>query len=121
MRPAAVLKMLCAALVLVAAAMITVPVVHADFAECVQACVDQFDADKAACDSQLEATLAQLDQEADDCLTNNPSDPIAAGLCLRSVNIKRYQAQSEHRRCISVANTVAYNCYRDCASSQSAP
>jgi len=121
MRPAAVLKVLCAALVLVAAAAISVPVAHADFAECVQACIDQFDADKAECDAQLDATLAQLDQEAEDCLTNNPTDPIAAGLCIREVNIKRYRAQADHKRCISTANTVAYNCYRNCQNSPSAP
>jgi len=121
MRPAAVLKVLCAALVLVAAAAISVPVAHADFAECVQACIDQFDQDKAECDAQLDASLAQLDQEADDCLTNNPTDPIAAGLCVREVNIKRYRAQADHKRCISTANTVAYNCYRNCQNSPSAP
>ena len=83
------------------------------FEECVDACIDQWEADKADCDQQLAQRLAELDAEAEECLTSNP-DPVSAGLCVREVNIKRANANSDYRRCISVANTVAYNCYRDC-------
>lgn len=122
MRPAAVLRLLSAALVVVFVVALTAPVAQADgFADCVQACIDQFDIDRAECDQDLASRLAELDQDAQDCVTNNPTDPVAAQLCLRDVNIQRYRAQSDHRRCISIANTVAYNCYRDCDSSSNQP
>ena len=118
MRPAAVMKLLSVALVVVLAAAFA-PAAKADVADCIQACVDQFDADRLACDDELAVRLADLDQQAAECL--EIPNPIEAGLCMRDVNIARYNAMADHRRCVSIANTVAYNCYRDCQSSPSAP
>ncbi|MCU0252926.1 MAG: hypothetical protein MUE47_00140 [Acidobacteria bacterium] len=89
--------------------------------DCLAACIEQYDTDKAACDAALAERLAQLDQDAQACLDNNPTDPLAAGLCLRNVNIARYNARSDWRKCVSFANTAAYNCYRECQTSPSQP
>jgi hypothetical protein len=86
----------------------------------VQACADQWVADKQACQDALDARLAQLDQEAADCITNNPN-PLDAALCIRNVNIKRFAARRDYQQCVNVANTVAYNCYRNCTPTDSAP
>lgn len=121
MRPAA-RKLMGAALAAVLLVGFATPVVLAGpFEDCVQQCIDQWEADKQACDDQLAQRLAELDQEAQQCLRDNPGDPIAAGLCLREVNIKRANAQSDYQRCISLANTVAYNCYRACQVSPGSP
>ncbi len=112
-------KLLFAALVAVCA-LLAAPAAQADgFSDCVQACIDQFDEDKQECDVQLAEELAALDQQALDCY--GLGDPISVQLCLRDINIKRYQAQSSHRRCISFANTAAYNCYRECQQSAAQP
>ncbi len=113
MRPAAVIKVVGLVLIAAFVGSWAAPVAAQ---ECIAQCIEQYDQDKAACDEQLAAQLAVLDQEAQACLDNNPVDPIAAGLCLRNVNVKRYSARSDWRRCVSFANTAAYNCYRECQS-----
>lgn len=121
MRPAAK-KLMGAALAAMLLIGFAMPVVLAGpFEDCVQQCIDQWEADKQACDDQLATRLAELDQEAQQCLSDNAGDPIATGLCLREVNIKRANAQSDYQKCISLANTVAYNCYRDCQMTASQP
>ena len=98
------------------------PVVLAGpFEDCVQQCIDQWEADKQACEDQLNQRLAELDQEAQACLDDNAGDPLAAALCLREVNIKRANAQRDYQKCLNLANTVAYNCYRDCQVSPGNP
>jgi hypothetical protein len=119
MRPAAVIKVM--GLVLIAAFVGSWAAPAAAQEDCLAQCIEQYDQDKVACDNQLAARLAELDLEAQACLDNNPTDPIAAGLCLRNVNIKRYNARSDWRRCVSFANTAAYNCYRACQVSPSQP
>ncbi len=114
MRPAAVIKVMGLALLAACALGYVAPALAQE--GCIEQCIIQFDADKQACDQALSQRLAELDAEAQACLDNNPTDPIAAGLCLRNVNIKRYRARAEWRDCISLANTVAYNCYRGCQS-----
>jgi hypothetical protein len=118
MRPAAVIKVMGLVLIAAFVGSWAAPAVAQD---CLAQCIEQYDRDKAACDEQLAARLAELDLEAQACLDNNPTDPIAAGLCLRNVNIQRYNARSDWRRCVSFANTAAYNCYRDCQTSPSQP
>ncbi len=122
MRAAAVLRLLSAVLAVVFVVAFTAPVAQADgFSDCVQVCIDNYDRDKTQCDADLAQRLAELDKAAQDCIANNPTDPIAAQLCLRDVNIDRFRAQASHRRCISIANTVAYNCYLECQASGSQP
>ncbi len=115
MRPAAVIKILGAALLIIMGTALVTPVALADEQDCINACADQWAQDKAECDQQLADRMAELDQEAQDCLENN-SNPIDAALCLREVNIKRYRAKADYQRCISMANTMAYDCYRHCTS-----
>jgi hypothetical protein len=118
MRPAAVIKVMGLVLIAAFVGSWAAPAVAQD---CLAQCIEQYDRDKAACDEQLAARLAELDVEAQACLDNNPTDPIAAGLCLRNVNIKRYNARAEWRKCVSFANTYAYDCYRNCEPSPSQP
>lgn len=119
MRPAAVIKFLGAAMLLVAGIVVATPVARADFAECVQACADQYMIDKQACQDALDATLAQLALEAQNCYTLG--DPLAIGTCLRDVNIRRAKANNDYRKCLNFANTKAWNCYRDCQASWNQP
>jgi hypothetical protein len=121
MRPAAVLKRLSVLLALGIAATFTTSVVMADYASCVQACADQYQIDRQNCQNQLDATNAQLDAEAQACLDNNPTNPVAAALCIRNVNIKRFNARRDYDRCIAIANTVAYDCYRHCTPTGTTP
>jgi hypothetical protein len=118
MRPAAAIKVMGLVLIAAFVGSWAAPAVAQD---CIAQCVDQYDQDKQGCDNDLAARLAELDLAAQACLDDNPTDPIAAGLCLRNVNIQRYNARSDWRRCVSFANTAAYNCYRECQTSPSQP
>lgn len=122
MRPAAVLKLLSIACALALVVAFSAPAAYAEpDPECVAECIEQYDEDRAACEDALEQRLMELDQEAQECYEQH-SDIVQLGLCLREVNIKRYRAQSDYRRCISIANTTAWNCYRNCPpASPSAP
>lgn len=121
MRPAA-LKLMGVALAAVLAVAFAMPVASAEtFDECVQACIDQWEADRAACDEALAQALAERDEQAAQCFEDFANDPIGLGLCLRDVNIGRANDQRDYNRCISIANTTAYNCYRDCTVSPGQP
>lgn len=115
------MKLMGAVLALALVATLSTPIALADFQECVDACVEQWEADQLACEEALAERLAELDLEAQQCIEDNQGDLIATGLCLRDVNIKRAVANREYRDCISTANTVAYNCYRACQQSPAAP
>lgn len=98
----------------------TVAIAAPDGEDCVQACGDQWTAAKDACQAALDARLAELDQQAADCITNNPN-PLNAALCVRQVNVRRFNARQDYQRCVNRANTTAFNCYRNCSASESAP
>ncbi|MFN7967560.1 MAG: hypothetical protein U0V87_17935 [Acidobacteriota bacterium] len=88
--------------------------------DCQQACYDQFLADRQECDQRLAARLSELDAEEAAC-RENAKDPITLGRCLNRVNIKRRVAANDQRKCYSRANTKAFNCYRQCNASETAP
>ncbi|UCF69060.1 MAG: hypothetical protein JSV80_07190 [Acidobacteriota bacterium] len=94
--------------------------VHAQMGPCEQACIDQWEQDAAECEQQLEADLSQIDQQLQDCLAG-AGGIVEQVLCLRQANVGRALARQKFERCISVANTIAYNCLRDCQMSPSAP
>lgn len=119
MRPAAVIKFVGAAVLLIAGIVVATPVARADFAECVEACAEQYAIDKQACQDTLDATLADLAEQALECY--ELTDPISIGICLRDVNIRRAQANNAYKKCLSFANTVAWNCYLDCQASRNQP
>jgi hypothetical protein len=123
MRPAAVLKLLSLACAVALAVAFSAPAAYAEpDPECVDECIAQYDEDRAQCEEELEQRLAELDQDAEECYEKHPDDIVQLGMCLRNVNIARYRAQSDYRRCISEANTTAWNCYRNCPpASESAP
>ncbi|MBP7146679.1 MAG: hypothetical protein KBD01_03975 [Acidobacteria bacterium] len=118
MRPAAVVKWMGIAIGLVLVSMLAPPLAMAQ-QDCIDACIEQWDIDKAACDQALADRMAQLDAEAQACY--DLVDPILVGKCIRTVNIKRYVAKREWQDCMNMANTVAYNCYRNCQQSESNP
>lgn len=120
MRPAA-LKLMGVALAAALALVVSPIAVAGPFEDCVQECVDQWEADKAECEAQLAQRLAELDVEEQNCIIDNGGDLLATGLCIRDVNIRRANAQRDYRRCISFANTAAYNCYRGCQVSPGQP
>jgi hypothetical protein len=124
MRPAAIFRLMAVGLAAALVVSVGTPVARADAnSDCVEQCIDQWEQDKLACEEQLAQTLADLDQQAAECVEQYP-DPdqlIQLGQCLQTVNILRAQAARDYRECISLANTVAYNCYRDCQQSPSAP
>ncbi|NJN63911.1 MAG: hypothetical protein HC882_02885 [Acidobacteria bacterium] len=120
MRPAA-LKLMGLALAAVVA-FVAAPSINAGpFEDCVQECVDQWEADKAECEVALTTRLAELDAQEQACIIDNQGNLIATGLCVRDVNIRRANAQRDYQRCISFANTAAYNCYRGCQVSPGQP
>jgi hypothetical protein len=121
MRPAAVLKAMGAALVLAVGLFVTAPVAIADpYTDCVQACADQWVLDKQACQETLDATLATIANDEATCIAN-ATNVIQQGLCVRNANIRRFTARRDYQNCISLANTVAYNCVRNCEQSDSRP
>ena len=123
MRPAAVLKLLSLACAVALAVAFSAPAAYAEpDPECVDECIAQYDEDVAQCEEALQQRLEELDQEAAQCYEDHPNDLVQLGLCLRDVNIKRFRAQEDFRRCKSEANTTAWNCYRNCPpASESAP
>lgn len=118
MRPAAVKKVLSVLLLLVAVAALGTAAKADD--GCVQGCADRWVADKQACLDSLNARLADLDAQAAACYENN-TDPLSIAICVRNVNIARYAANNDYKKCVNMANTVAWNCYRACAPSQAKP
>ena len=118
MRPAAVTKMVGAALLLMVVAALGSPVAMAGRAECIQACADQWFADKQACLDSLNSALAVIDANVEACVNGcAPSNFLCQAACVRTGNIQRYNANADYRRCVNVANTVAWNCYRACGQS----
>lgn len=87
---------------------------------CQQQCYDQFLEDREECDQRLSQRLSDLDAEEAACREQS-KDPITLGRCLNKVNIKRRVAYNEQRKCYSRANTKAFNCYRECNASETAP
>lgn len=119
MRSAKIIKMGIAALV-VGVAMLATTTAQAQN-NCVANCIDQYDRDRQACDQALSTALAGLDAEAAQCAVTYPNNPLQYGLCIQRVNTKRYSARRDWQRCINLANTAAYNCYRKCQVSDSQP
>lgn len=95
---------------------------HAGVSSCIQACVDQWQADRAACRDALDARLAAIESELEACQSAcNPSDIRCQAKCVRRANIQRRSAENEFRRCTNRAHVRAWNCYRDCQQSQARP
>lgn len=118
MRPAAVTKVVGAALLLMVVVALGTSVATADFQQCVQACADQWAADKQACADALQAALANIAAQEEACINAcAPTNFLCQANCVRQGNIRRYNANSDYRRCVNVANTVAWNCYRNCQQS----
>ncbi len=88
--------------------------------DCVQKCADQWNLDKGACQDTLDAELAKIDAQLQECLANT-QDPVEQFQCQRKANQQKFLAQNQYRRCISHANTVAWSCYRSCPPSASRP
>lgn len=86
--------------------------------ECEEACLDEYFEDLEECEDLLAARLTALDAEEAICREES-KDPITLGRCVHKVNVKRRVASNEERKCIARANTKAYNCYRQCAISES--
>ncbi|UCF69061.1 MAG: hypothetical protein JSV80_07195 [Acidobacteriota bacterium] len=118
MRPAAVFKW-SVALAVAVVALVASPAL-AQIGPCEQACIDQWEIDVANCEDQLASALADIQAELDDCLAN-ATNIIEQGLCIRTSNIQRANAEADFNACLSLANTIAYNCIRDCQMSPSAP
>ncbi len=122
MRPAAVIKGLCAA------ALLTVVVFGAPVAlavpdpACVEACAERWYAEKQACLDALNARYAQIDRDTEVCISNcAPTNYLCQGNCTRNGNIARRAAENDYRKCVNGANTIGWNCYRACEASQARP
>jgi hypothetical protein len=102
-------------------ALLTPAALAQEIGECEQECLDQLLLDYEECERQLAERLAELDQAEQECIEQHANDPLQLGLCVQQVNIKRYGALRDARRCKSIANTVAWNCYRACQQSPSLP
>jgi hypothetical protein len=87
---------------------------------CVQQCAAQWAQDKRACQAALELALEQIDATLATCLSQAHGGQ-AVARCQRAANTSRHLAQNSYRRCVSQANTTAWNCTRACAQSHSAP
>lgn len=99
-----------------------VPAAHAGASDCVQACADQWFADKAACAERLNATLTAIAAAEEQCISAcAPTNFLCQAQCVRAGNIKRGVANNEYRRCVNRANTTAWNCYRACEISKGRP
>lgn len=116
---AAILKTMGIVLVLGVGLFVAAPVAHAG-ETCVQACADQWSADKQACQDRLDADLTQIAADEATCISG-AATPIAQGQCIRKANTKRFVARRNYQTCVSRANTTAYNCYRNCQVSESRP
>lgn len=110
MRPAAVHKVLGAVLLVLALGALGSPALADD--GCVQACIDTWVTEKEQCLQTLNTTLARLDQEAEACY--DLTDPLAIASCIRSVNGRRMAAKQTYQKCLALANTRAWSCYRAC-------
>ena len=119
-RPKTVMS-LGAAFILLAAFVVLPGILLADASDCINACADQWAEDKANCDEVLADRLTELAADAEQCAEDNPNDPLAYAACLMSVNVQVENARREHVNCMSMANTQAYDCYRDCQVSADAP
>jgi hypothetical protein len=121
MRTKTILKAICTALVLGVGLFTAAPMAHAGpYVDCIQACADQWVADTQACQNRLDADFGQIAAEEADCIAN-ATNPIAQGLCVRSANTKRFSARRAYQTCISRANTAAYNCSRNCTTTETRP
>ncbi|UCF66929.1 MAG: hypothetical protein JSV80_14255 [Acidobacteriota bacterium] len=92
----------------------------AQVSECIKECRDQWRADREECDEQLAAATARIEAELEECLSG-ATKPVEKALCLRRANIERFAARRDWRHCVSIANTVAWNCVRACQQSPSSP
>lgn len=88
--------------------------------ECEDACLEQFQADRKACEDAYQARLAQLDGLEAQC-RNSAKDPISIARCIHKVNVKRRAAANDLRKCYNRANTKAFACLRACNATESRP
>ncbi len=122
MRAKPVTTLVRVALLFMAVAALGIPVASADEAECIQACADEWFVERQACVDTLNSTLAEVDAQVEACINGcSPADLLCQGKCINQGNIRRYNANQDYRRCESIANTVAWNCYRACQVSPSQP
>lgn len=88
---------------------------------CVNDCIIQWDIDLAQCEADLSACQAQVQADLNVCLASAGGNIVALGACIRQSNLGAKACNNDFRLCRAEANTVAYNCYRDCFGSPSAP
>ena len=100
----------------------SLPVVLAEDPSCVQACLERWQAERKACDDAKTAVFANIDNNEQACLAScPPSNYMCQGKCMREAEIKRRAYNGPSQRCLAQANTIGWNCYRDCTMSRSRP
>lgn len=120
MCPAARRKVFGVALLLVLATAIGAPAVYAGKdPACVQACQEQYTADKNVCKAAyMEREVVIQEQRAccidPSCLPNHPEYPQDMMACLQDANRKHMQNVQQKNACFQQAQSVAWNCYRAC-------